>query len=602
MLLIDALNRAKNNIELGIKHASYDRACKLRTLYLQITTGQNITPLLPQFELREDRALFEQRVKITVENLSPISSPVMKKFFGVSRVEPSEKKFEADDVNKQQYLQKYEGDFFNGDDFEAYMMNYLDRIGMYDPNAFYVVDFTPFTEETEPRPYPIVFHSPCVYDWVFDAFGMTDFLFCAIESKIKVRERRAEIVVKDYYIFIEGHTIEFIEDVKERNLPTFQNSQDWTINKKVYKIVVRNTGSDKVKSRHPAKRLGYIIDDIDPNIFISPLQPAIPVFLDLIHDKSEYDISKRCHVFPQKVMYDDSCPGEVHIEVNRKCVNGYIAGTANVCSVCNGDGFKPHRSGQEIIKIKKPKSKDEFLPIDQLITYIKTELEAVRLLGEDIILNAQRVEGAIFSAGAVKQNSMTGTNSEAKTATELVITTEEYNFVLDSWAKNRSNLYIHTLLCMGQIFDTAVNVVHKYNGQYIRETITQVLNTLKGMYDSLVSPILINDAEYRVAKLQYDNDVLGLSRFMTVKRFMPFAGRSSAEIASLRGSENVPKRLKVLNDNLGYIFTEIESTEGFDFYTLDYKDQKVFVDKILAELLQTVEEEAPKLELRKPVF
>lgn len=599
MLLKDAVLRAKKNIEMRFFHASYKRACDLRTLYLQIVTGSNIDKLLPQFELRETPELYQQRKEITVQNLTPVSAPVAKKFFGVSRVEPAEKRFTADNKNKQKYLQICESDFYAGDDLDAYLTNYIDRVNLYDPNAFYVLDFFPFAPGEIPKPYPIIFQSPLVRDWAFDSFGKVDFLFCAVEKKVNIDSLKGDINVIDYYVFVAGHTIEILEAYDERNLNT-EDSEKWEINQKAYVVYVRNTSS-KAITVHPAKRLGYIIDDEDPNLFVSPFHPAIPVFLDLIHDKSEYDIGKRMHVFPQKVMYDKPCPGETYKNPSRLCNGGKIAGTSETCTTCNGEGFAPHRSGQEVIKFKMPADKSEYIPLDELVSYIKTDFDAIKLLGDDLLLNAQRVEAAIFSAGAIKKQTVSGA-TETKTATEMIITSEEYNFVLDAWAKNRSNMFVHTLTFIGQIFDTKVTVVHRYAGQYIRETVNNILPIVKLMLDANVSPVLVNDAEYRVAKIQYDNDPQGMAKFLTQKAFSPFAGKSASEIASLRNSDNVPKRLKVLHDNFSYIFSRIENTIGVSFYEDDYKQQQSTIEAIVDELLGIVKAEEPKPTLRNPTF
>lgn len=602
MDLLEAILRSKKNIEFGYKHPSYKRACELRKLYMQIVTGSHIENLLPQFELRETPELYNQRVKLTIQNLTPISSPIVKKFYGVSRVDPVEKKFESVDANKQKYIQQAEATFYNGGDVEEYISNYIDRVSIYDPNAFCIVQFAPFLEGEVPKAYPLIFPSPNNYDWLYDAKGQVDFLFSCSTSEYKSPRTGKLNKVNDYFCFTSNNVIEFYEIKEERDLSQIPVTEIWEVKKVQYKVVVRSIASNAIENLHPAKRLGYVVCDEDPHLLVSPLHPSVDIYRDLIRDKSEYDVSKRSHVFPQKVMYDDICPGEVHISQDRRCMNGFIVGTQDQCTVCEGSGFKPHRSGQEIVRIQKPRSKEELIPIDQLITYVTTNLDAIKVLGEDLILNAQRAEAAIFSSSAIKQQSLSGKKDVSKTATEMVISTDEYNYVLDLWAKNRSNMFGHIVMIIGQIFDTRVMVTHRYSGKYVMESIEEQIGRYKSMLEASASPELVNDAEYRIAKAQFDNDPLGLLKFMTKKKFQPFAGKSAGEISFLRQSEYVPSYSKILNDNFNQIFTEIDEVEGEKFYYLKYSEQKAKIDAIVEKIKGEAAKDVPVLNLPKNVY
>lgn len=604
MELLEAIERAEQNINFAYKHPNYKRTVDLKKIYLQVLTGEEIDDLLPQFELREDKNLFKQRKALTIENLTPTLSPVCDKFYGVARIQPS-KTVTAVKGEKQQFLEEAENTFYNRQDIEAYMDDILDEIAISDPNAFLAIGFESFNEGEKPRIYPTIFGCEEVFDFVYKADGSLDFLFICQEVEIRGKQVTGRTVrnrkVYDFYCISEGNALVYREIIEGRTLPS--GGTEWqSENGKRYDKKEVFIGSDALQSLEtPAVRLGYIQHKKHRAICISPIHPAIPILRDMIRDKSEYDVSKRCHVFPQKVMYDDVCKGEVHINESRRCVQGYISGTSDTCSVCNGSGFRPHKSGQEVIRIKRPLTKDEFLPIDQIITYVTTNLEAVKMLSDDMERNAIKVESSVFSSGMKQRSNMsTGKQqNEMPTATQMVISTDDYNYVLDAWAKNRSRWFCFIIRQIGAVFDTDVDVTFKYSGKYVMETQEELINRLKSLADAGVSIQLINEADLRIAKVFFDNDELGMNRYLTQSRFMPFRGRGADALALLE-NENVSKSTKVLFANFYEIFERIEEENGIEFYDKKPKEQKVIIDKIVDEIKAELEKEQPAMMLGLP--
>jgi hypothetical protein len=598
MELLDAISRAEQNINFAYQHPNYKRTVELKKIYLQVLTGEDIDDLLPQFELREDKKLWKQRKALTIENLSPTISPICDKFYGVARIQPS-KVMLAKNKEKQKFIEEAEKVFYNRQDLETYMDDILDEIGISDPNAFLAVSFEPFDEGDVPKIYPTIFGCEEVYDFVYKPDGSLDFLFVCQKVDVRGKMQKGTSVktreVHDYYCISEGNALIFKEVVEERQLVLGEGEREWrSENGKLYYVKEVFVYSDAIKEQEtPAIRLGYIQHKRHRAICISPIHPSLPILKDMIRDKSEYDVSKRCHVFPQKVMYDDACVGEIHLNPSRTCSGGYISGTKDTCSVCQGSGFRPHRSGQEIIRIKRPKTKDEFLPIDQIVTYITTNLEAVKMLGDDMERNAMRVESSIFSSGMRQRSNMQTQGKELPTATQMTISTDDYNYVLDAWAKNRGRWYCFVIRQAGAVFDTEVEVTYKYSGKYVMETQEDLINRLKSLADAGVSEQLIDEADLRIAKVMFDNDEVAMKRYLSKRVWLPFRGRGKDEVLVLLENENVPKATKILYANFQEIFQRLEDEQGIEFYDKDRKKQRAEIEKIIAEYKKTIEEEQP---------
>lgn len=595
MELLEAINRANQNIDLSYKHQDYKKTTDIKQITLQVTTGEDTLGLIPMFELREDKAMWQQRADLFIEPLSSTSAPICDKFYGVKRI-TANRSIKTLDANKQQYIEEAERKFYGRMDLDYYMDNFLDEISMSDPNAFLVITFDDFTDGQTPNIYPLIFGCEQVYDFIYKPNGDLDFLFLAVEVQIrnKALMRKFNDKVTDFYVLSEGNTIIYKEIHPDRELTLLQTDTIYEAKtSKKYKVTIVKNGSEKTKKNEtPARRLGYILNKKNRSIADTPIRPMIPLLKDIARDKSELDLSKRCHVFPQKIMYDDSCVGEVHIDQSRKCISGKIAGTNDTCSVCNGDGFKVHRSGQEVIKLKKPKTKDEFFPLDEMVRYLTNDLEAVRFLSEEIAKNTALCERAIFSSSSTNKGSYQA-NKENKTATQTIISTEEYNNVLDGWAKNRAEWFMFSVRIIGQIFDTDVDVSYSYNGKYVMENETEIIDKLRVLTEAGVSEQIIDEAEYRLAKTIFDNDKDALRRYISKRLFLPFRGRGKEEIALLLESVNVTQKTKVLYSNFVEIFEEIELEQGIKFYETDLTSQKATIDDKVKLIMETLKDEAP---------
>lgn len=592
MDLKEAKLRSESNISLSFRHKDYKKTLEIKKLNLQVTTGEDMQTLIPMFELREDKKLWEQRVSLFVEPVTQITSPINDKFYGVKRIRAN-RSIITSDINKQELLQNAEKYFYGRMDLDSFMENHLDQLSMIDPNAFYVVSFDPFVTGQKPNIYPLIFGCEQVHDFLYKPNGDLDFLFLSVDVQIRTENFKTKKVT-DYYCLSEGNTIVYRQIDGDRNLAKNENQYEFvSANGKKFLVTTLKSGSEKLtKNETPAKRLGYINHKNNNKILDTPMRPMLSILRDIIRDKSELDLAKRCHSFPQKIMYDDSCVGEVHISPNRTCVNGYIQGTKEVCSTCGGDGFKVHRSSQEVVKLKKPKTKEEFFPLDELIKYLVVDLDSVKFLDEQIKANISLCERAIFSSSTTNQAGLNA-NTENKTATQTIISTDEYNYVLDGWAKNRAEWFMFTLRIIGQIFDTEVEVSYSYNGKYVMESEENMVSKLKLLVEAGVSEQIIDEQENRLAKVIFDNDENALLRYNCKRVFLPFRGRSKDEIQGLLDGSNVTKFSKVLYSNFVEIFEDIEMDLGIEFYRKDKVFQKTEIEKRVNELIKIIESETP---------
>jgi len=88
----------------------------------------------------------------------------------------------------------------------------------------------------------------------------------------------------------------------------------------------------------------------------------------------------------------------------------------------------------------------------------------------------------------------------------------------------------------------------------------------------------------------YDEKPTDILRYETKQKYNPFSGKTETEIIALMSSSNVPKQIKVLYSNFGYIFEELER-ENKNFYDLEENKQIELIRKKVEKISGTLEVE-----------
>lgn len=573
------IKKAKYYINTNFKHKGYDEKTKLRNLYLQFITGENIDDLLPQFERYETNGLWQQRKSITIENLSPICARVLNYFYKVSRT-PKNKSITSvtQAEQKNQLLQDAIEHFYGEASLEDYLTQTLDILSIVDPNAFISYDVYPFKDGEVPKIYPVIFDSEDVLDFGFANDGNLSYLFTKVESCIIIldnnqapTDKNEEVV--DYYLFAKGYLVNFIEKTESRPAPAkaTENVFD-SANGKKYYVIINETGSKKVKNQIQATQIGYIKHKKHKMLWVSPLHPAKPKLLEIIRRKSGLDLSVEKHVHPQLFMFSEKCKGEMHKNENRKCIGGKIAGTNDDCTVCGGDGLKPIRSAQEYIKVPIPNKTDANIPIDKWAYYNSVDEFPVTYLDQRCRDLEADVLQCVFNSDHTQKVSGNLSSMPQQTATEVYLKRDAINNTLKPFAQNRRRIFKFYGNGIGNIFDVEATVVYEYTTEKFEPiTFEELTATLKALMDAGADEILIENIQMQLAVLALDNDQDKIKSYKLKRKFLPFRGKSSAQIDSLLSLEIVPQETKILWANFNIIWEAVESNEPA-IYDKEYKE------------------------------
>jgi hypothetical protein len=356
-----------------------------------------------------------------------------------------------------------------------------------------------------------------------------------------------------------------------------------------------DTSSSTANNRVQARRIGYIKHPTNKTICVSPLHPAEATFRDLIRRKSELDVTISLHVFPKLFQYGEDCDGETDKSPELVCNNGYIANTKNKCKKCGGTGFKPHRSAQDVIQMKYPKEGREFVPLKDLAFYLSPDINVIDKLDSVVQQKMQEAYIACFSTDLLKKQ--TGTIGE-QTLGEIKLKQDDVNDTLGKWATNRSNIYKFIISQIGIFNDVDVEVTHEYPKTLESESLEELLAKYALYVTNGVSPLVIDEIEMQIAKLQMDNEPASFQRYKIQRMFLPFRGMVDSQKALALSSTEVPKFTKVLYYNFQWLFTKIEETVP-KFYdeTKTFKERFETIEKEVQAIIDQLDKEAPSVNL-----
>jgi hypothetical protein len=194
------------------KHKYYDHVVKLSaTYYRPMITGHKAEHLIQRFNLREDEAAYQQRLRLTQIITPSVCNTLLGPVRKVPKVKPvvDSIEFTEDDEAREKELREAMGRFWSGRSVDAYMGSILLDQGAIDPNAFCLVLFDRFDARYEkPRLYPSIVG--CEDAWNFEyANGELRWLLVhrniRYPVKVKRKGRVPEGQPKEEITEVDGH-------------------------------------------------------------------------------------------------------------------------------------------------------------------------------------------------------------------------------------------------------------------------------------------------------------------------------------------------------------------------------------------------------------
>jgi len=610
----ELLERFFKVVSEGKRHKHYGHVVAKKEEYRKLITGKGLDSLLKRFVRRETERLFKQRVDLTVHIVTAVCKNLLDVFYKVPRSNAGRRLIATTDPNSKTQVKKLEEilrKFDGADSFDDYMgIRWID-LNALDPNTFTVFEWEDHKDRGKKyEPYPFEVNSDDALDFKYIR-GELEYLiakdvvtyypknildfqhedFNGQELYTPVRKDKKEGAKYTLYgkngsyqlIQVDSSEADFQETATPGSIITKAQKSYVKLGKRYFKFEAfppHNLGLV------PAFRVGACPDlSTNGETCVNPLHAAIPYLLKTVKVNSELDLVATVLAMPKEVRYGDKCVAD-------GCYEGTIADTEKECDVCEGTGVKPlSSSAQDAIVMIRPKSKEEAIPLDDIVKYISPSVDIIKWQEEYIEKLTQKARRVMF-------NSETFNRSQVqKTATGENLDFQNVYDTLYPFGQKFSKLWTRGVLIIAKITDLDKNLVHRYTfGKDMKmkslDTLIQDLKTAKDIGNTA----LVRHIQDDIALIIYAEDPIGLTKYRVKQIHAPFAGKTEKEILSLMNSRFVSTEDKVLHANYGKIFDQLEmSVKGF--YDKARDKQKKDIDGKVKEYLALVEagQEGPEL-------
>jgi hypothetical protein len=285
----------------------------------------------------------------------------------------------------------------------------------------------------------------------------------------------------------------------------------------------------------------------------------------------------------------------------QKCIGGRLT-DGTMCKNCGGTGRPIHTSGQDIIEVAMPETKDELVPLTDFVHYVEMPIELLKLQKEWIDGLKSDCHLAIFNSSVLLRHSFSKSSGNASanpsdpTATEVDRDMDSVNDTLNPFAEKVSSVWSTIVELITIITDNAgkVNIIHRFPSSFKLKTRQDLYIERKSLEDSGAPPFAVQAVDDELAEDIFADDPEGLAHYVIKKQHYPFAGKTNDQITQLMQSTMVLKKTKVRFAYFDDIFQQLEQKmekENKDFYLLTYEEReaaieaavKVIIDELSAE-------------------
>jgi len=188
-------------------------------------------------------------------------------------------------------------------------------------------------------------------------------------------------------------------------------------------------------------------------------------------------------------------------------------------------------------------------------------------------------------------------NSDVFTADQVATTATEKRIDLDNVYDTLYPLSVRFAKDWEHTVKIIARVTSKDKGLIVRMTFSKdfkfkskddYIADRKAAQDAGVPDAILRNIDDEIMKVDTAENPVEFAVYKTVQSFDPFSGKTDAEIASALASNTVPFKVKVLYNNIGWIFDEI-FLEHPDFYEWDRRKQNETVDAKVEEIATELE-------------
>ena len=590
------------------KHRHYDRVHELAEFYETIITGEDADELLVRFNKRQSAEDFEQMKQIYQTITPALADPVIKTYHKVFRVAPKIKEIdweESESTNKsiegdkkrRKEVEAVLENFYGSKTIDYWLSNTFLHTSFIDPNAFILVQFEPFDNNTEKAdPYPSIIPSEDAIDFKYTPKGILDYLLVKSEIYVEVLDpvnptRSIMREAKRYILYIKDYSYVLTQIVNEtQSIP--ENAIDLTSENpnNPYYMEMYSPKGGQVQ----AMRVGYITDPYTMDeTYVSPLECARSWFMKTVKTVAELDLTQTFHVFPQKIEYVEACQIELTDGV---CKNSGMK--QKECTKCGGSGSLVQTSAQDIKVLKLPKFKEDMYDLEKMMIYKYPPVEIIKWMDEYIEKISIKVQKTVFNSETFTRDKV------AKTATGENLDMQNVYDTLTPFAQQTSSVWEFLVTLTANFLDYGKGIIvkHAYPMDFKLKSQWELLMELKTTQESQAPGNIRQMITDDIMRNFLQDDKIGWMRYESKMKHYPFNGKTEKEIETAFANNLVSEDVKILWANFELIFQELEAEQeqrdpSIWFYDLTFAKQTEYMNQKVVEYKTKIESDSQQVKL-----
>jgi hypothetical protein len=300
-------------------------------------------------------------------------------------------------------------------------------------------------------------------------------------------------------------------------------------------------------------------------------------------------ISLAMHVFAQKIVQVEDCKGWHSIEENMhyNCNGGTLQGTNRECPNCKGSGLEPiAKNSMDIIKVKLGEGGQDDHNLDNIVRYIRTDIETPKFLAEYLDKLEEQCIRDVFHANSFSKRSV------EKTATESGIDQENLYDAILPYVRNFEELFkfcMNTGLRLRDIQQSKFSI--RFPDDFEIKTLGELIEDYKNS-DGL--PVAVRKSirtriSRKLAASSKHADKLEAVRIL----HEPFVDKSSDDIKYIVGQNLTTIEKRILWANYDDILSSMESTFGEAWVNMNFELRQSYIDKSVEAMKAKLTPEIP---------
>ena len=375
----ELIKRLADIIAADERHVHYKHVCELAGDYRRIITNKDTDKFFHQVAKREEDEWFKQRKRLTNLVLMPMANHVLQPLRNVARSNDLKREITLTGDSNGTRLAELEAllsKFAGTKSLDNYDRNRLLRLSDIDPNAWVVIEWPtvdrPSAERVQPYPYEVTSEQAIMFE--YKEYVLQYLTVMTPMGKSKKLNRYVIYGQNQTVVFEQfDNTVAKLRIGKNAGLVEYGDQLYFVTNNQYY-LVLPSVPHDL--GVVPAMRTGYHTDEYtDDTTYINTFHKALPYFMASVKAKSEFDLLIALHAFPIRLQYEQMCP---------ICNGAKVDPDGKTCKVCNGTGTLLTTSTQDAITFPMPRDKEEFLPLESMIAYVRPPSDIIDVMVQNL--------------------------------------------------------------------------------------------------------------------------------------------------------------------------------------------------------------------------